>query len=277
MRKLLDGCMDLYFDLITDPYFPYELTEPHYGLIMDIKKKLDSCYYVCKTGYVIKYDPGQPRGENGRWIDAGGGSGNSSGETAYYAGLKDKLSALKDKVKNKTTPDKYKEVSEKYLDSLPKRAEQESMEQSLMATNPFGYDENCQRCVPAYEMRRRGYDVIAKDAPENHLDDSIGFYDYKKVFVGMQWKSCSGTGYEEITDYLQKCGNGARVEITIDTNKGNHIFVAEQVGKTTVFIDPQRNTDKADKYFKMSLTAPTKYCRIDNLKPSNLIKDCIGV
>lgn len=79
MRKLLSGCVELYLDLISDSSFPIELTEDLYGLIMDIKKKLDSCYYVCKTGYVIKYDPGQPRGENGRWIDAGGSSGGASG------------------------------------------------------------------------------------------------------------------------------------------------------------------------------------------------------
>lgn len=277
MRKLLSDCVELYLDLISDSSFPIELTEDLYGLIMDIKNKLDSCYYVCKTGYVIKYDPGQPRDDRGRWTESGGSSGGSSGETAYYAGLKDKLSALKDKVKDKATPDKYKEVSEKYLDSLPKQAEQESIEQSLMATNPFGYDENCQRCVPAYEMRRRGYDVIAKDAPKNHLDDSIGFYDYEKLFVGMQWKSCSGTGYEEITDYLQKCGNGARVEIAIDTEDGNHIFAAEQVGKKTIFIDPQKNSTDVREYFHKKLTNKTRFCRIDNLTPSNLIKDCIGV
>lgn len=78
MRKLLSDCVELYLDLISDSSFPIELTEDLYGLIMDIKKKLDSCYYVCKTGYVIKYDPGQPRGENGRWIDSGGSSGGSS-------------------------------------------------------------------------------------------------------------------------------------------------------------------------------------------------------
>ena len=277
MRELLDDCMDLYFDLILDPYFPYELTEDLYGLIMDIKKKLDSCYYVCKTGYVIKYDPGQPRDDRGRWTESGGSSGGASGETAYYAGLKDKLSALKDKVKDKITPDKYKEVSEKYLDSLPKQAEQESIEQSLTATNPFRYDKNCQRCVPAYEMRRRGYDVIAKDAPENFLDDNIGLGDYKNVFIGMQWKSCSGTGYEEITDYLQKCSDGVTIEISIRMKSGGHLFVGHKNNGQVFFVDPQvGKTNAEDRFFK-AVEGCTEYARIDNLKLSNLIKDCIGV
>lgn len=33
----------------------------------------------CGIISVRKYDPGQPRGDNGRWIDAGGGSGSSGG------------------------------------------------------------------------------------------------------------------------------------------------------------------------------------------------------
>lgn len=210
-------------------------------------------------------------------VDRSGRGGIIGGRGAvYYAGMKDKFSAIKDKIKYKTTPEKYKEVSEEYLGSLLKLAEPESIEQSLAGTNPHGYTTNCQRCVPVYEMRRRGYDVVAADAPENFLNDNIGLGDYKKVFIGAKWTICEGTGKDEITNYLQKCGDGARVEITINTNIGNHIFVAEQFGNTTVFIDPQRGNINVDNYFKKTLTEPIKYCRIDNLKPSNLIKDCIG-
>lgn len=104
------------------------------------------------------------------------------------------------------------------------------MEQTLKATNPNEYKNNCQRCVPAYEMRRRGYAVIALDSPKNPFDDNIGFYDYKNVFIGADWITCEGTGKEEITEFLRIIGDGARVEIAISTSKGNHIFAAEQVG-----------------------------------------------
>lgn len=83
MRELLSECIRLYLD-IAEKDFSSGLTEGLYGLIMDIKKKLDPCYYVCKTGYVIKYDPGQPRDDRGRWTDGGGSSGGS-GETVFHS------------------------------------------------------------------------------------------------------------------------------------------------------------------------------------------------
>lgn len=138
-------------------------------------------YYVRKT-YIMESEKRWVT-IDGRHVDIGGdGDSGSGGGAVCYAGLKDKFSAIKDKIRNKTTPEKYKEVSDEYLESLPKLTEPESIEQSLAGTNPHGYTTNCQRCVPVYEMRRRGYDVAAADAPKNPFDDSIGFYDYKNVF-----------------------------------------------------------------------------------------------
>ena len=66
--------------------------------------------------------------------------------------------------------------AQKWLDKLPKN-ENKSTERCLADTNSIGYEEsrkasynskeydyytsNCQRCIIAYEMRRRGYDVEA--------------------------------------------------------------------------------------------------------------------
>ena len=193
----------------------------------------------------------------------------------YYAGIGDKLSGFKAKLKASVTPEKYKPVSTEYLSSLPKIKNIESMEQALKATNPNGYKNNCQRCVPAYEMRRRGYAVVALSSPDNPFDDNIGLYDYQKVFVGANWITCKGTGKKEITEFLQKCGDGARVEIAIVTDKGSHIFAAEQIGEKTIFIDPQKNLVSVENYFDMNLLDKTKFCRIDNLDFSTLIKDCV--
>ena len=193
----------------------------------------------------------------------------------YYSGIGDKISGFKDKLKVALTPEKYKPVSTEYLSSLPKTKNIESLEQALKATNPNGYKDNCQRCVPAYEMRRRGYAVVALGSPENPFDDNIGLYDYQKVFVGANWITCKGTGKKEITEFLQKCGDGARVEIAIVTDKGSHIFAAEQIGEKTIFIDPQKNLASVENYFDMNLIDKTKFCRIDNLNLSTLIKDCV--
>ena len=106
-----------------------------------------------------------------------------------------KLGKLKEKIKGLVTPEKYKPVSEEYLLSLPKLQKPDNIERALEFTNPNRYTENCQRCVFTYEMRRRGYDVIAKDAPKNPLDDNIGLGDYRKVCINAQWKKCNGSGF----------------------------------------------------------------------------------
>ncbi len=232
-------------------------------------------YYVRKT-YIMESEKRWVT-IDGRHVDIGGdGDSGSGGGAVCYAGLKDKFSAIKDKIRNKTTPEKYKEVSDEYLESLPKLTEPESIEQSLAGTNPHGYTTNCQRCVPVYEMRRRGYDVAAADAPKNPFDDSIGFYNYKNVFVDMQWKKCSGTGYEEIKDYLLKNGNGTTVEISIRTISSGHLFVAHNQNGQVIFVDPQYGkSDATDRFFK-AINGYTEYARIDCLKLSNMIKECIG-
>ena len=55
----------------------------------------------------------------------------------------------------------------------------ESMEEALSKINPNGHDEvndanfawsgNCTHCVPAYELRKRGYDVSALPYTETRM------------------------------------------------------------------------------------------------------------
>ena len=77
----------------------------------------------------------------------------------YYSGLSDTLSKIKSWAKDKTTPAKRKAVDEAFLSSLPRLDSPDSIEDALKLTNPSGDVYNCQRCVPTYEMRRRGYDL----------------------------------------------------------------------------------------------------------------------
>lgn len=188
-----------------------------------------------------------------------------------------KLGKLKEKIKGLVTPEKYKPVSEEYLLSLPKLQKPDNIERALEFTNPNRYTENCQRCVFTYEMRRRGYDVIAKDAPKNPLDDNIGLGDYRKVCINAQWKKCDGSGFEEISDYLHNCKSNARVVIGIQMEEFAHLFFAEKLNDEIYFIDPQSNKLDARNRFDRAIEGFTEFARIDNLEFSNLIKDCVGV
>ncbi|MBR1823466.1 MAG: hypothetical protein IJ779_04450 [Ruminococcus sp.] len=211
-------------------------------------------------------------------IDNSGGSGIIESR-GYYAGLGEKLEALKAKITNSLAIDDYKEVSEEYLNSLPRYTEPLSIKESLMLTNPTNDEYNCQRCVPAYEMLRRGYKVHATLAPKNWLDDNIGFGDFKKIFIGSEWHQTNGSGIEDIEKFLTNAGNNARVEISFMTTDGSHLIVAENDNGLIKFVDPQKNRIDVRWYFddETIILGKTEFARIDNLNVSNLIKQCLEV
>lgn len=154
-------------------------------------------------------------------------------------------------------------------------------ESDIKAANPHfsegrEYKVNCQRCVPTYEMRRRGYDVIAK--PNN----AWGKGDYlsrnsNKAFENAEvhW-SLPGTGKREIERLLKEWGEGARAEVGVTWKGANsgHVFVAENIGGKVVFIDPQSGEMDVSHYFKSVRSNQSRVWRIDNLNLSELIEDC---
>lgn len=210
---------------------------------------------------------------NGNSLTSAKNSDNINLVNNYHSGI---FGELKDKIKNIFTNKSYLPVSEEYFNELPKKVSVYSSYEDMKATNPhyndsYQYQINCQRCVPAYEMRRRGYNVTAKPAPD---DDILGLI-FEKIFVDMKWETCpNGSGMDDIREYMKKCGNGARAEISLQTCDGSHLFMAEQHNGITYFIDPQNYKANADLYFKKILIAPTRVCRIDDLKFSELIREC---
>ncbi len=240
--------------------------------------------YCAENGLTIRQDRTQVYGYSEpnlkqkpkdivKTVDNFGKSGIMESET-YHAGIKDSIARLKSKPNSNV---KYEEAAAEYLDSLPKLSKPESIQQALKATNPSGNDENCQRCVPAYIMRRRGYNVTASLPPKNLLTDSLGFEDYKKVFIDSDWKTSSGSGLEEITEFLRQSGHGTAVEISIYTQRSAHLFVGENENGVIRFVDPQVDDDNVTRYFNSAITGMTEYARIDNLMVSNLIKECLEV
>ena len=154
-------------------------------------------------------------------------SGNINLVNNYHSGI---FGDLKNKLKNIFTNKSYLPVAEEYFNDLPQKTSVYSSYEDMKATNPhyndsYNYQINCQRCVPAYEMRRRGYNVTAKPAPD---DDILGLI-FEKIFVDMKWQTCSnGSGMDDIKEYMKKCGDGSRAEISLQTYEGAHLFMAEQ-------------------------------------------------
>ena len=147
--------------------------------------------------------------------------------------------------------------------------------------NP-AYRQNCQRCVVAYEMRRRGYDVIAKpafvDANGNLSKKDELYAKWPRIFKDARLYQCSGLdgGKAAVIERMKNWGNGSVAEIQIlwDASRA-HVFVAENVDGNIRFIDPQTGDVDCSVYFTKTIGYGTIISRIDNLEVTDLVEKCI--
>lgn len=149
------------------------------------------------------------------------------------------------------------------------------------------YSNNCQRCVPAYEARRRGLDVVAKPVKMNKWG-RISAYDafarpesYKKVFPGVTWKHGGDRPEKEITSFLLAINGDARAEVSVSWDQelcgksGRHVFVAEKTGNAIKFIDPQSGDEDVSWYFGIIKAEETEFARVDDAEFGDLIDECL--
>ncbi len=152
--------------------------------------------------------------------------------------------------------------------------------ESLNQCNPhydrdvYEYSFNCQRCVPAYEMLRRGYNVTAK--PRIKEEDYLSRFPYS-VWEEPDVIRTSYNGRREIEEAMEVWGDGARAQIVVawDKEDNGHTFIAEQKNGKTYFMDPQNGDLDCSHYFEEVEQNSVTFCRIDRLKPSSYIKDCV--
>jgi hypothetical protein len=127
------------------------------------------------------------------------------------------------------------------------------------------YQINCQRCVHAYELRRRGYNVEAQPV-KNGIVGSVKQGD--ECFDGARisgWPDdLKGLTKKKLTDKLNAMPDGARMGVFVRwTARAGHTFVCEKENGVLRFIDPQTGKDGSN-----LLTRGKKFgfYRMDNLK-----------
>lgn len=175
------------------------------------------------------------------------------------------------------------------LDKFDRKVQVTSWEPDLKAANPHyslgvEYKQNCQRCIPAYELRRRGYNVQAKPAvvtPSGKISSKDPLVRNGKwmdgIFSNIQWKRVwSGAGITEIENAMATWGDGARAEVyVVWKNGGAHVFIAERINGQTHFFDPQSGSSDFRNKFAGVKSGYTMFARIDNLSVLDAIEDCV--
>lgn len=170
---------------------------------------------------------------------------------------------------------------------LGKRGKPKTMAEAMAGTNPHfsegeEWQRNCQRCIYAYEMQRRGYEVEAKPRILDGTDKLPYMYDqngWPKVMEGAQLVDMpSRNTVKKMLDQMHQWGDESRavVRVAWKGRRGGHVFIAEQEGGGTVFVDPQTgNYVDIDFYMSNAIKGETKLMRIDNLKPGPLLEKCV--
>lgn len=167
------------------------------------------------------------------------------------------------------------------------------------------YTRNCTKCVVAYEVRRRGYDVVAK---RRERGDKLPFTNdpsgWPSAFEDVNGntrnpdsinQNALDDAIDEIEIKMRNHGNGARAIVGIaqyDTwgnDCGGHVFIAEQIDGKTIFCDPQSGEwgEKNGFKFLSQLSEKIKHAqppgsirieicmlRIDDMKITEKVLEC---
>lgn len=170
----------------------------------------------------------------------------------------------------------------------------------LMACNPnFSSDKdgiwenNCQRCVLTYALRRRGIDVTAKpallendpmagsplQAGSKHQCWILALRHPRIISCEVQGDYMNGQKTRaNIMATLQKMPEGAICTIRVIYEDFGHMFIAERINGQTVFFDPQQYGTptqlNAESNLQNIRPDGAFICRLDNLDITPKMKEC---
>lgn len=134
------------------------------------------------------------------------------------------------------------------------------------STGQWGYTQNCQRCVQAYEFRRRGYDVVAAERPIKNNKIIWGCECFTDA-NGNPAKFIFGQTESMVKKVLNSATDGSRYTIYVKwkgRSTGAHVFVAEKENGVVRYLDPQNGSMDASGYFKKGSAGGFGYFRMDD-------------
>ena len=174
-------------------------------------------------------------------------------------------------------------------DNFDRKISLSTADEDIKAVNPNwkklkGYDDNCQRCVPTYVLRRRGYNVEALPTGQNEEIDNLlkrnPHMIWRKAGSPVMPISTRGSKYfgkPEIEKFMKKLPDGAMCEVkcTWKDGKSAHVFIAEKKNGKVRYIDPQTGSSDVSKYFSSMKANHTTFWRIDDATlDDDLIEYC---
>lgn len=193
------------------------------------------------------------------------------------------------------------DVSNTLKNAIGSKGAPKAISDAVVETNPYHsydyreYSQNCQRCVVAYELRRRGYDVTALPTYQGDRLPQVAHYDSKSGTYRGHWQGAfqnakpvnvgvtgDSTRAEKkvmgnIDQHMKDWGSGARAVVQIFyRGGGGHVFNVENQNGRTVYVEAQTGKVKDMARTMQSVkTDSVNLIRTDNLKISERAKNFV--
>ena len=184
-------------------------------------------------------------------------------------------------------------VPETLKEAIWTQGRQKSIVDAFYDANPYysreyaAYSMNCQRCVVAYELRRRGYDV---EAAPTYKGDELprvvfakggaysgnwrGAFQHSKITkVGVDGRKANAQQQtiSNIETNMKTWGSGSRAVVQVFwKGGGGHVFNVENDRGRMVYVDAQTHKRvNINEYMSQAYTGDVNLIRTDNLRISN--------
>ena len=187
-------------------------------------------------------------------------------------------------------------IPESLKEAIGPKGSPNSIAESVVKTNPLWnasyreFSENCQRCVVAYELNRRGYDVTALPTYKGDILPKIAHYNPKSGTFEGRWKGAFrnaktvnvGAKTEDgaianIEKAMKSYGSGSRAVVQIFYKSGGgHVFNVENQRGRIVYVEAQVGKMKSIEWTMSSVDSMSvNLVRTDNLKLSDRARNFV--
>lgn len=147
-----------------------------------------------------------------------------------------------------------------------------SIEDAAAIANPrfaegWEYQNNCQRCVQAYELARRGYDVEANARPRRGRNPIKWGHELFLDRTGQPARLQFGMSEADVRAAIAGTQGDARFVVYVRWRRsGAHVFIAEKTPGGIRYVDPQSNELDASGHFARGKPGQFGLLRVDNLQ-----------
>ena len=149
---------------------------------------------------------------------------------------------------------------------------------ALDAMDYEDYQSNCQRCVVAYELNRRGYNVEAESTFPNDPYPRGNYW--MTAFNGAKSERVGATTNNKVNKNIQEkmngYGNNSRAIVKVNNATGGHVFNVENKNGKLHYYDAQTNKRYDPKRVFNHVNKKTvEIVRVDNLSLGDNVRNMV--